>query len=144
LCDLGDGIRQSIIVADSGAVRPAEQLRLALAQDPAERVVGPDDPALEGHRGHADGGVLEDTLESLDLVLEQLGAALGGRLPLGCRPVRCGGGHTDQLADDVLQGRGLGEVRRRAELEGPERERFLVESAEHHHASARRAGEHLR
>ena len=44
--------------------------------------------------------------------------------------------------DDVLERRGLGEVRRGAEVEGPQRERLLVEPAEHDDAGARGALEH--
>ncbi len=52
--------------------------------------------------------------------------------------------HAHQLVDDVLERRGLGEVRRGAEVEGPHRERLLVEPAEHDDTGARGALQHQR
>ena len=57
-------------------------------------------------------------------------------------PAACVPEDADQLVDDVLERRGLGEVRRRAEVEGPHRERLLVEPAEHDDAGARRRFQH--
>ena len=48
-----------------------------------------------------------------------------------------------QLVDHVLERRRLGEVRRGAELEGPQRQRLLVEAAEHDDAGARGHLQHL-
>ena len=148
-------VRQRLFVVERLAVGDPEELLAPPSEDAAEGIVGPHDPAVQRHRGHADRGVVEHALEPLDLVLERprsLGTGLVGLGPAcdvlswhGLGRTACGGRvlrDAHQLVDDVLERRGLGEVRRGAELEGPQRERLLVEPAEHDDAGAWGALQH--
>ena len=151
-----DRVGQCLIIVDRLAVDDPEELVRPPAEDAAQGGVGAHDPALQGHRGHADCGVVEHALEPLDLVLERpLTVVADGLVSPGtagdvlARPALGRTAHggsvsrvAHQLVDNLLERRGLGEVRRGSEVEGPQRERLLVEPAEHDDPGARGALQH--
>jgi hypothetical protein len=118
-------------------------------EDPAQRGVGAHDVAVQRHRGHADGRVVEDALEPLDLLLEHflvavllLGLVLQ-RLPARLHPVASVGDGLHELGHDVVERGGLGEVGGGAELQRAQGQRLLVEAAEHDDPGLRRGLEDL-
>ncbi len=125
--------------------------------DVAQRTVGADDAARQGHGRHADGGLLEDLAEPFEVLVEH--ALVVTRLCCGMlllrrvrhrlenRRGRTGwdpGQDLDESGRHLGDGNGLLEQRRRPELEGPRSESVAVEPRVDHHVGRRRDREDAR